>query len=148
MTISRTGIREVSITVGGSCRLSAAAPHQNLPLCTQKHRRHFCASTIWPRRNASALRELPVWLVSSGPLDDSAEERDIPPTAQVAKLAGRVGARGHVTFGGRLEPGAKGFPVSAMAKTKAGDWRNPAHVRRWVTTVVNERDRLTVADQT
>ena len=99
------------------------------------------------RRNATALRELPVWLVSSGPLDDSAEERDIPPTAQVAKLIRRVGARGHVTFGGRLEPDAKGFPASAMAKKTAGDWRSPAHVRRWVTTVLNELQRPTITHQ-
>lgn len=100
------------------------------------------------RRNASALRELPVWLVSSGPLDASAEERDIPPTRQVAKLASRVGARGHVTFGGRLESTAKGFPASAMAKKRAGDWRSPAHVRRWVTTVVGELHRPEITHQT
>ena len=34
------------------------------------------------RRNSAALRELPVWLVSSGPLDDSAEQHDIPPTSR------------------------------------------------------------------
>jgi menaquinone-dependent protoporphyrinogen oxidase len=89
-------------------------------------------------RNTAALQKLPVWLVSSGPLDDSAEDRDIPPTRQLRKLASRVGARGQVTFGGRLAPDAKGFPASAMAKTKAGDWRNPAHVRRWVATVTSE----------
>lgn len=100
------------------------------------------------RRNASALRELPVWLISSGPLDDSAEKRDIPPTAQVAKLVRRVSARGHVTFGGRLEPDAKGFPASAMAKKKAGDWRNPTHVRHWVTAVINELDQPTITHQT
>jgi menaquinone-dependent protoporphyrinogen oxidase len=90
------------------------------------------------RRNASALRERLVWLVSSGPLDDSAEEREIPPTKQVKKLADRVGARGHVTFGGSLAPDAKGFPASAMAKSKSGDWRNPEHVRRWVATIVGQ----------
>ncbi|HUH67434.1 MAG TPA: flavodoxin domain-containing protein [Mycobacterium sp.] len=100
------------------------------------------------RRNASALRELPVWLVSSGPLDASAEERDIPPTRQVAKLARLVGARGHMTFGGRLEPTAKGFPASAMAKKTAGDWRSPAHVHRWVNTVVGELHRPKSAHQT
>ncbi len=93
-----------------------------------RHARRFV------RRHASALRELPVWLVSSGPLDRSAEERDIPPTAQVAKLATRVGARGHVTFGGYLAADAKGFPASAMAKKRSGDWRSRAHVRRWVAT--------------
>ena len=35
------------------------------------------------RRNTAALRALPVWLVSSGPLDDSAEKNDIPPTKRV-----------------------------------------------------------------
>ncbi|CQD03216.1 Flavodoxin domain protein [Mycobacterium lentiflavum] len=100
------------------------------------------------RRNAAALRELPVWLVSSGPLDGSAEDNDIPPTAQVAKLARRVGARGHVTFGGRLEPDAKGFPASAMAKKKAGDWRSPAHVGRWVASVVGELNRPKVSRPT
>jgi menaquinone-dependent protoporphyrinogen oxidase len=99
------------------------------------------------RGNAQALRQLPVWLVSSGPLDGSAEEHDIPPTAQVAKLARRVAARGHVTFGGRLEPDARGFPASAMAKKNAGDWRNVAHVRRWVSTVVGELQQPGVAQQ-
>lgn len=88
------------------------------------------------KRNTTALRQLPVWLVSSGPLDDSAEQSDIPPTKQVAKLASRIGARGHVTFGGRLSPHAAGFPASAMAKTRAGDWRDPAHVWSWAESVV------------
>ena len=43
-----------------------------------------------------------------------------------------------LTFGGRLEPDAKGFPASAMAKTKSGDWRDAEHVARWVDQVVDE----------
>jgi menaquinone-dependent protoporphyrinogen oxidase len=35
-----------------------------------------------------------------------------------------------------------------MAKKMAGDWRNPAHVRQWVTTVVNELDPPTITHQT
>ena len=107
-----------------------------------RHARRFV------RRNTAGLRKLPVWLVSSGPLDDSAEQRDIPPTGQVKKLASRVGARGRVTFGGRLEPDAKGFPARAMAKKMSGDWRSPSHVRRWVTTVVSELERPTITQQT
>jgi menaquinone-dependent protoporphyrinogen oxidase len=90
------------------------------------------------RRHTAQLRTLPVWLVSSGPLDDSATDRDIPPTPQVKKLAERINARGHVTFGGRLSPDATGFPAGAMAKTQAGDWRDAAHVQRWVASVVQE----------
>jgi len=96
-----------------------------------RHARRFV------RRNSERLRELPVWLVSTGPLDDSAERDDIPATKQVQKLAARVGAQGHVTFGGRLAPDAQGFPASALAKTKSGDYRDPAHVQRWVDSVVS-----------
>lgn len=90
------------------------------------------------RRNAGTLRRLPVWLVSTGPLDDTATHHDIDPTRQVQKLMARIGARGHATFGGRLRPDARGFPASAMAKTKAGDWRDPAHVHRWAASVVEQ----------
>jgi menaquinone-dependent protoporphyrinogen oxidase len=82
-------------------------------------------------RHAKRLRQLPVWLFSSGPLDDSADREDIAPTREVATLAERIGARGHVTFGGYLAPDAHGFPASAMAKTHAGDWRNPQRIRSW-----------------
>jgi menaquinone-dependent protoporphyrinogen oxidase len=82
-------------------------------------------------RNLRGLRKMPVWLFSSGPLDDSADKRPIPPIGQVALWLERVGAQGHMTFGGRLPKDAKGFPASAMAKTHAGDWRNPERVRAW-----------------
>jgi menaquinone-dependent protoporphyrinogen oxidase len=98
------------------------------------------------RRNTAALRQLPVWLVSSGPLDDSAEHQDIAATRQVAKLANRIGARGRVTFGGRLSPHATGFPASAMAKTHAGDWRDQAHIRSWVESLVAELESREDAD--
>ena len=90
------------------------------------------------RRNTAALRILPVWLISSGPLDDSAKGHTIPPTKQVAKLAARIHARGHITFGGRLTPDAKGFIARKMAKNRAGDWRDEADVKRWVESMVAE----------
>jgi menaquinone-dependent protoporphyrinogen oxidase len=90
------------------------------------------------KKFAGALRARPVWLVSSGPLDDSASTKEIEPVKQVRAVMDDIGARGHVTFGGRLEPTAKGFPASAMAKTRAGDWRDPTHVQRWVMGVVQE----------
>lgn len=88
------------------------------------------------RRHMAALRELPVWLVCSGPLDDSATRQDLPPTAQVAEIADAIHARGIKTFGGRLLPDATGFPAHAMAKTHAGDWRDRAAVAKWVSDVV------------
>jgi menaquinone-dependent protoporphyrinogen oxidase len=88
------------------------------------------------RRHAETLRELPVWLVCSGPLDDSAAQHDLPPTAQVADIADSVHAQGTKTFGGRLLPDATGFPAHAMAKTRAGDWRDHEAITAWVGDVV------------
>lgn len=88
------------------------------------------------RRNAKALRSLPVWLVSSGPLDDSARHGELAPAPQVVKAAASIGARGQTTFGGFLAQDAAGFPASSMAKTKAGDWRSPAQVADFVGAMV------------
>ncbi|MCB9565370.1 MAG: hypothetical protein H6709_20170 [Kofleriaceae bacterium] len=90
------------------------------------------------RRFAERLAARPVWFFSSGPLDDSAERGPLAPAPQVQALMDRVGARGHVTFGGRLARDARGFPAAAMAKTSAGDWRNPARIRAWADDLANE----------
>ncbi len=99
-------------------------------------------ANLWPskarrfvNRHRVALRKVPVWMFSSGPLDASADEKDIPPTRVVSMLARRVGAQGHVTFGGRLDPAAKGFPASAMAKTHSGDWRNSDRIHAWAADI-------------
>ena len=79
--------------------------------------------------------------MSSGPLDDSATSKEIPPVKQVAGVMASIGARGHVTVGGRLEPNAKAFPASAMAKRSAGDWRDREQVHTWVTSIVEDLSR-------
>jgi menaquinone-dependent protoporphyrinogen oxidase len=89
------------------------------------------------RKHRGALQTMPVWLFSSGPLDDSAQ-KDIPPVRFVRNAMRLTHARGHVTFGGRMPPDAKGFPARAMAKNSAGDWRNPDHVRTWAKQVAED----------
>jgi menaquinone-dependent protoporphyrinogen oxidase len=69
-----------------------------------RHARRFV------KRHTDLLRTRPVWLFSSGLLDDSAATGEIEPVAQVQQLLRRVGARGHVTFGGRLAPRCEGLP--------------------------------------
>ena len=99
-------------------------------------------ANLWPSRvrrfvnhHVRALRTVPVWMFSSGPLDASADATDIPPVPVVGVLAERIGALDHVTFGGRLEPTAKGFPASAMAKTHSGDWRNADRIHAWADSI-------------
>jgi menaquinone-dependent protoporphyrinogen oxidase len=94
--------------------------------------RHFV------RRNARTLATMPVWFFSSGPLDASATEHDVPPPKRIRLLMARAQARGHVTFGGRLAPDAHGFVASAMAKKLAGDWRDHAQIEAWATGVADD----------
>lgn len=92
------------------------------------------------KRNAEALRKTHVWLFSSGPLDDSALLGDIPPVRFLQKTMERVGAEGHITFGGRLSEDASGFPASVMAKEQAGDWRDRDQVQHWAKEITEELD--------
>jgi menaquinone-dependent protoporphyrinogen oxidase len=80
------------------------------------------------RHHEAELRTRPVWLFSSGPLDDSATRSTIPPVRAAAELAARVNAVEHVTFGGRLDPAASGPIAHAIAKTHSGDWRDQTQV--------------------
>ena len=90
------------------------------------------------KRYGTALEKKPVWLFSSGPLDDSATEKEIPPVGFVRKVMDRIGARGQVTFGGWMPEDADGFAASAMAKDNAGDWRDPDQVRSWAKEIAEE----------
>ncbi|MEU3312854.1 flavodoxin domain-containing protein [Streptomyces sp. NPDC006656] len=83
-------------------------------------------------RNADLLRRRPVWMFSSGPLDRSAEEQDIPPVAAVARQMQLVGAREHMTFGGSVTARTPGFLAKALLHGgKGGDYRNPGRIRTW-----------------
>jgi menaquinone-dependent protoporphyrinogen oxidase len=90
------------------------------------------------KRHGRDLRGVPVWLFSSGPLGDGGQKPDIPPVRGVAKLMHAIHARGHETFGGRLSPDAPGVMARAMAKTLAGDWRDPDQADRWSARIVTE----------
>lgn len=83
------------------------------------------------RHHRDALGRRPVWMFSSGPLDDSAARTQIPPVPGVRALMDRVGARGHVTFGGSLARDARGLVASRMANRSAGDWRDDHHIIAW-----------------
>jgi menaquinone-dependent protoporphyrinogen oxidase len=84
------------------------------------------------RRHRRTLAGLPVWLFSSGPLDPSAAQRSLPPVPGAVRVADAVDALDHVTFGGRLIPGARGFIArQIIAQGKGGDFRDRAQIRDW-----------------
>lgn len=91
------------------------------------------------RRHRRALSERPVWLFSSGPLDPSATERDIPPVPGVRRIMTRLDTQGHVTFGGCLKEGARGFVARMILREgKGGDFRDMPHIERWAARVADE----------
>ncbi|QOV33711.1 flavodoxin [Streptomyces ferrugineus] len=84
------------------------------------------------RRHGRELAGRPLWLFSSGPLDPSASERDIPPVPGLQRAMTRLGAKGHVTFGGCLEEGAKGWVARMIIKNgKGGDYRDFDRIEDW-----------------
>ncbi|MFD8201811.1 flavodoxin domain-containing protein [Streptomyces sp. NPDC059701] len=91
------------------------------------------------RRHRRALSERPVWLFSSGPLDPSASERDIPPVPGVRRVMAWIDAQEHVTFGGCLEEGADGFVARMILRNgKGGDFRDFPAIERWAARVARE----------
>jgi menaquinone-dependent protoporphyrinogen oxidase len=91
------------------------------------------------RRHRRTLAEHPLWLFSSGPLDASAAERDIPPVPGVKRAMVRLDAREHVTFGGCLEEGAKGRIAGMILRSgKGGDFRDFDAIEAWARRVADE----------
>lgn len=134
-----TDVRDVSgyeaVVLGGA--VYAAAWHQD---CGQ-----------FAGRFAAPLASRPVWLFSSGPLDTSAEETDVPPTAQAQAVLQAVHARGHVTFGGRasdelhgrLGPRAHSLRLAGHSSSCLGcDFRNSQRVRAWAGHIAADLRRV------
>ncbi|HEY3682779.1 MAG TPA: flavodoxin domain-containing protein [Streptosporangiaceae bacterium] len=89
------------------------------------------AARRFARRHRRALLRRPVWLFSSGPLDDSAGDGTLPAPAGVRRIGERLAANGVVTFGGALRPGTRGRLARAIADQRGGDFRDRDQVRRW-----------------
>ncbi|WP_329126333.1 flavodoxin domain-containing protein [Streptomyces sp. NBC_01465] len=91
------------------------------------------------RRHRAALLERAVWLFSSGPLDASATQRDIPPVRGARRAAAHLDARRHVTFGGRLEAGAQGRMARMIVESgRGGDYRDFDRIAAWATGIAEE----------
>jgi menaquinone-dependent protoporphyrinogen oxidase len=86
-------------------------------------------------RNAASLQQRAVWLFSSGPLNDSARSGALAPVIGVQELARTVEARGHMTFGGRLDKPRGGFLGSMLAWGPPGDYRDGGQVTEWVRRI-------------
>ncbi len=89
--------------------------------------------------HAEALATRPVWLFSSGPLGDppkpAGDATDVPPIAE------RLVARGHRTFGGRLDRPELGFmerTIANVVRAPDGDFRDWEAIRAWAGEISAE----------
>ncbi|GGS26585.1 flavodoxin [Streptomyces aureoverticillatus] len=99
------------------------------------------------RHHGKALAERRVWLFSSGPLDTSASTRDIPPAPGVRRIANRIAARGHITFGGRLEGDVKGRMARMIVNSgKGGDFRDFEQIAAWAVEVAQDLSSQSQSD--
>ncbi|WP_416959492.1 flavodoxin domain-containing protein [Streptomyces sp. Agncl-13] len=90
-------------------------------------------------RHGRQLAKRPLWFFSSGPFDASASERDIPPVHGVRRAMIRLDVRGHVTFGGCLEEGAKGRIAQSIVRNgKGGDFRDFGAIEDWAARIADE----------
>ncbi|WP_405876944.1 flavodoxin domain-containing protein [Streptomyces sp. NBC_01136] len=91
------------------------------------------------RRHGRVLAGRPLWFFSSGPLDASATEKDLPPVPGVRRAMTRLDVRGHVTFGGCLEDGARGVIARKIVSSgKGGDFRDFEQIEAWAARIGTE----------
>jgi len=89
-------------------------------------------------QHSDALAQMPVWLFSSGPLDDP--DVEALPEKKVADLSEKTKALGHHVFAGKLDredlSRAERLVVKAV-KAPDGDFRDWDDVRTWADQIAD-----------
>jgi menaquinone-dependent protoporphyrinogen oxidase len=88
---------------------------------------------------ADCLAERPLWLITSGPCGQADPSWAAPPG--IEKRATRLGARGHVVFGGRMPGEPSNFIERAMVKRcppEHRDLRDWDVIRGWARAIADE----------
>ena len=87
-------------------------------------------------RTSSRMRELPVWLFSTGPLGDPLKPERA--SVDIGPMVEQSGARGHRLFGGRLDKHELGFAEKAtvrMVGAAEGDYRPWSEIEAWAEEI-------------
>lgn len=99
------------------------------------------------RTHAALLEHRAVWLFSTGP---AGPRHDAPPLADLGELLATTRARGHRTFGGRVERrllGTRERLAAARLGLADGDHRDHAAVVGWAEQVADELDEVAARDR-
>ena len=85
------------------------------------------------------LKQVPLWLFSSGPVGDPPKPLENP--AEVAEAVKRLGARGHRLFPGRIEGGDLGLSekaLIALVRAPDGDFRPWTEIATWAESIAGQ----------
>jgi menaquinone-dependent protoporphyrinogen oxidase len=96
-------------------------------------------ATTFVDTHSAALRKLPVWLFSSGPIGDP--PKPAPESIDVERILHATGAREHRVFSGRIEHAELSFVERAMVKAvhaDDGDYRDWTAVRDFAFEIADE----------
>ena len=97
-------------------------------------------ATSFAERHAEAVREVPVWLFSSGPLGEQVIDEDEQPR-QLAELRELLSPRGHEIFFGALDRSKLSFPermIVKAVKAPDGDFRDWTAIDAWADRIADE----------
>lgn len=89
-------------------------------------------------RSGEALREIPVWLFSSGPLGDPPKPEEDP--VDVAQVVETTRAEAHRVFPGKLTKKDLGFGEKAIVtalRAPEGDFRDWEDIRAWAGEIAD-----------
>jgi menaquinone-dependent protoporphyrinogen oxidase len=98
--------------------------------------RHFL------KKHRKALRQVPLWVFSSGPVGDPANDNPVwnePP--KIAEKVEELGGRGHVVFGGCLPAEPKNLIERAMVEgtpRQHRDRRDWTEIRDWAHQIATD----------
>jgi menaquinone-dependent protoporphyrinogen oxidase len=140
-TLRQSGLRVDCIEAG---RVSSVASYDAVVLGSAVYimrwrgdAKHFL------RKHDKELSQRPFWVFSSGPVGDPKSEADpswLEPPKIIEEVA-RLGARGHVVFGGRMPLNPRGPMEHAMAKNTPPEYRDRRdwdEIRAWAAGIASE----------
>lgn len=90
-------------------------------------------------QHVERLKQLPVWLFSSGPIGVDPFPKEDPPAT--AELVEKAGAREYRRFAGKLDRRRLGFGerlVSRVVRAPEGDFRQWQEIREWAREIAAE----------
>jgi menaquinone-dependent protoporphyrinogen oxidase len=90
----------------------------------------------WISNEWHTLREIPVWLFSSGPVGDPPVPDEDP--ADIEAIGNVLDVRGHARFAGKIDKEALGFGEKAIVKAlrvETGDFRDWVAIEAWARSI-------------